>query len=163
MRFTGVSYYTINVLTSCRYALAVLIPYMVFTNNRFLSPPSSSALSLSLRSIAYWLFFSTTTHTHSLSLAPLRLNHHSHFAHFDGCVRGVAPLVASAYLVVRVHHILHPALHLVSLRCVFRLCVFLRVFALLSNFITTHFISCAISHFVSLCFTSQTSSFAGAC
>ena len=107
-------------LASCQYALSVLIPYTVFTNNRFLSP-SSSCLRLSF---ALHCILIVHLDNHTLSLVPLHLCPCLCFTHFDSCVCGIAPLVASAFPFVCVHHTLHPALCLVSLHCMFHLCVF---------------------------------------
>ena len=118
-------------LTSCQYALPVLIPYTVFTNNRFLSP-----LLLTL-SLSFMLCCVLIVHLndHTLSLLILHLCLCLHFVHFDGCVCGVAPLVASAFPFIHVCHTLHPVLHL---------------------FVIAYFITALFS----LCFTLWTSSFA---
>ena len=92
----------------------------LFTKNRFL-PPSSSCLSL-LFALSCILIICLNDHT--LPPVPLCLCLCSHFAHFNGCVCGVAPLVALAFPIVCVHCTLHPALCLVSLCCMFCLCIF---------------------------------------
>ena len=141
-------------LTSCQYALPVLIPYTVCTNNRFLSP-LLLMLSLSFM-ICCVLIVHLNDHTHSLLILHLCL--WLHFVHFDGCVCGVAPLVASAFPFIHVCHTLHPVLHLASLHYMFHLCIFaclcLCIFAFLCVIIKlmslhTSLLHC--SHFVSLC------------
>jgi hypothetical protein len=137
-----VSYYTITILTDivlihtfCTYTLHCLykiqIPSpLLFTSQslsfmpkyRFLSP-SSSHLKVSFLCLTTFSLFN-----HTLSLVLLCLCLCLHFVHFNGCVCGVAPLVALAFLFVCVHHTLHPALHLVSLHCMYCLCIFASVF-----------------------------------
>ena len=125
-------------LTLCQYTLSVLIPYTVFTNNRFLSP-----LFLMFKSLVYT---SLCTHCpywwpHTLSLVPLCHCHCLCFAHFDGCVCSIAPLFV---------FIMHCILHCVLCLCVaclvsVSLHVFISMFlcfsAFLLNFVTMHFVT----------------------
>ena len=60
---------------------------------------------------------------HTLSLVPLCLCPRLHFAHFDGCVHSIAPLVVLAFPFVHVCCALCPALCLASLCCMFCLCI----------------------------------------
>ena len=110
-------------------------------------------LFLTFKSFVY-----TSLHTrcpsqqpHTLSLVPSCLCHCLHFTHFNGCVRGIALLVVSAFLLVCVRHALHPASCVASCISALRvsslhLCVSLSpCFCIsphfLSNFVTTHFIT----------------------